>query len=121
MLKPADPPGSLPMPDDERPVGDLVHELVENGKAYARAEVDLAKTMAASKVTAFKLPSILFASALLLLIGGVSALGVGLVAGLANLIGPVLAGILVFLAFAAIAGGLAWYGSTRLREDLTNG
>jgi len=37
MLKPAD-PGPPPA---ERPVGELVHELIEEGKAYARAEIGL--------------------------------------------------------------------------------
>ena len=31
----------------ERPVGELVHQLVEDGKAYARAEIGLAKAIAA--------------------------------------------------------------------------
>ena len=34
MLKPAE-PGP---PPPERPIGELVHELVEEGKAYAQAE-----------------------------------------------------------------------------------
>ena len=47
MLKPAD--DRLPEPGDERPVGEIVNELIEDGKAYARAEVNLYKTMAATK------------------------------------------------------------------------
>src|SRR5205814_38363 len=35
MLKPVD-PGP---PPPERPIGELVHELIENGKAYAQAEL----------------------------------------------------------------------------------
>ena len=41
MLKPAD--DRLPEPGDERPVGEIVNELIEDGKAYARAEVNLYK------------------------------------------------------------------------------
>ena len=37
MLKPADPGPQPP----ERPIGELVHELIEQGKDYARAEVGL--------------------------------------------------------------------------------
>lgn len=118
MLKRTDRPGTLPEPPDERPVGELVHELVENGKAYAKAEMGLAKAMAAAKANALKIPGIMFGGALLFLIAAVAALGVGLVMGLAPMVGPVLGGLIVFLIFAGIAGGMAWYGSTRLREDL---
>ena len=38
MLKPAD-PGP---PPPERPIGELVNELIEEGKAYAQAELGLA-------------------------------------------------------------------------------
>ena len=48
MLKPAD-PGP---PQEERPIGELVHELIENGKSYARAEVGLYKAIATSKAKA---------------------------------------------------------------------
>ena len=45
MLKPVEPDRSRP----ERPIGELVHELIEDGKAYARAEIDLLKAIAAAK------------------------------------------------------------------------
>ena len=45
MLKPAD-PGP---PGPERPIGELVHELIEQGKSYAQAELGLAKAIAAAK------------------------------------------------------------------------
>ena len=45
MLKPVD-SGQQP---PERPIGELDHELIEDGKAYARAEVDLVKAIATAK------------------------------------------------------------------------
>ena len=60
MLKPTDPAGLPPVPNDERPIGELVHELIENGKAYAKAEVNVVKATATSKVSAVKTPAILF-------------------------------------------------------------
>lgn len=118
MLKRTGQSGAMPTAPEERPVGDLVHDLVENGKAYARAEADLAKAMAAAKANALKVPGILFGAALAILLSAVTVLGVGFVMGLAPLIGPVLSGIVVFVVMAAIAGGCAWYGAKRLREDL---
>lgn len=118
MLKRTDSPNVMPTPPDERPVGELVHDLVENGKAYAKAEVDLAKATAMAKANAVKIPGIMFGIALVVVLSAVTVLGVAGVLGLAPLIGPVLGGIAVFLIMAAIAGGCAWYGAKRLREDL---
>lgn len=117
MLKPPIEPE--PMPGDiDRPVGELVHELIEDGKAYARAEVGLVKAMATAKANAVKLPAILFGVAFLLCLAAITALAVGVVMALATLIGPLAGGIVTFLLFAAVAGGLAWYGVTLLRKDL---
>ena len=117
MLKPPNEPEPTPG-DSERPVGELVHELIEDGKAYARAEVGLVKAMAAAKVNAVKLPAILFGIAFLLSLAAITALAVGVAMGLATLIGPLAGGVVAFLLFAAVAAGLAWYGVTRLKRDL---
>ena len=62
MLKtPDQPPGPA-----ERLVGELVQQLVEDGKAYARAEYGLAKAIAEAKAKAFGLVAALFGAALIL-------------------------------------------------------
>ena len=114
MLKPADPP---PVPA-ERPVGELVHELIEDGKAYARAEVGLAKAIAAAKGKALALPAGLLVGATFIVMAALNALAFGLVLALEDWIGPLGAGFAGLLIFAAIAGGLAWYALRRLRRDL---
>jgi sorbitol-specific phosphotransferase system component IIBC len=114
MLKPAD-PGP---PPPERPVGELVHELIEDGKAYARAEIGLLKASAAAKGRALALPAALFAAAFVFALAAVTALAVGVVNALATLIGPLAAGFVGLLIFAAIAGALGWYGYERLRRAL---
>ena len=114
MLKPAD-PGP---PPPERPVGELVHELIEDGKAYARAEIGLLKAIAAAKGRALALPAALFAAAFVFALAAVTALAVGVVNALATLIGPLAAGFVGLLIFAAIAGALGWYGYERLRRTL---
>ena len=113
MLKPADP---LPQPP-ERPVGELVHALIEEGKAYAHAEIGLLKAIAAAKGKALVLPAALFATAFICALAAVTALAVGVVIGLERFIGPLAAGFVGMLIFAAIAGGLGWYGYERLRRD----
>jgi len=114
MLKPADPGPQPP----ERPVGELVHELIEHGKAYARAEVDLLKAIVAAKGKALVLPAALFGAAFFLALAAIVGLALGVVMALASLIGPLAAGFAGMLIFAGIAGGLGWYGYVRLRRDL---
>lgn len=116
MLKPPNEPEAAP--DNDRPVGQLVHELIEDGKAYARAEFEVVKAIAATKANALKVPAILFGVAFLLALAAITALAVGVTMGLATLIGPLAGGIVAFLLFAGVAGGLGWYAAKRLREDL---
>jgi len=115
MLKPADQP---PPPDNERPVGELVHQLVEEGKAYASAEIGLAKAIALAKARALAWPAGLFLAALIVVQSAVTILAVGIFMALLRPIGPILAAIVASLIFWAIAGALAWYGLERLKRDL---
>ena len=110
MLKPTE--GE---PPPERPIGELVHELVEEGKAYAKAELELARAIATAKARALALPSALFGAAFILALAAVTALSI---LALSKFIGPLAAGFAGLLIFAAIASGLGWYGYQRLRRDL---
>jgi len=114
MLKPAD-PGP---PPPERPVGELVHELIENGKAYARAEIGLVKAIAAAKGKALAIPVAMFVAALFIGMAAINALVVGVVLALETFIGPLAAGFVGMLIFAAVAGLLGWAGYAKLRRDL---
>jgi protein-S-isoprenylcysteine O-methyltransferase Ste14 len=114
MLKPAD-PGP---PRSDRPVGELVHELIEQGKDYARAEIGLYKAIAAAKGKALALPAALFGVAFICAFAAITALAVGVVLALTRFIGPLAAGFVGMLIFATIAGLLGWYGYQRLRRDL---
>jgi hypothetical protein len=119
MLKPADPVTSEGREaGDERPFSALVHQLIEDGKSYAKAELDLAKAVASAKAGALVVPAILFGAAFLLLQAGVTALAVATFLALLPLMGPFFAGFLAFLIFAAIAGGLGWFAVKKLRSDL---
>jgi len=113
MLKPVD-----PGPQDERPVGELVHELIEDGKAYARAEIGLLKAIAAAKGKAVAVPAALFIAALFIGMAAVNALVVGVVIALETFIGPLAAGFVGMLIFAAVGGLLGWAGYAKLRRDL---
>ena len=112
MLKPADPtpPGS------DRPIGEIVRDLVDDGKAFARAELNAAKTIASVKANAVKVPALLFAAALFIGMAALNVLAFTVFVGLAMIMNPVLAGFVAFLLVLGAAGLLAWIGVQKLRK-----
>src|SRR3954469_12960813 len=99
MLKPVD-PGPPPA---ERPIGELVHELIEDGKAYARAEVDLVKAIGAAKGKALALPAGMLGALFIFATAAITAVWVGVVIAFAKFVGPLAAGFLGMVIFMAIA------------------
>jgi 4-hydroxybenzoate polyprenyltransferase len=89
----------------EESIGELVSRLVEDGRAYARAELDLVKRIARHRANRAKSGATLLGIGVTLLLCSLTALVLALVLGLATLIGPFGAGMVVFLVLA-IAGGL---------------
>lgn len=112
MLKPAEPSP----PDNERAIGDIVSDLVDDAKAYAQAELDLAKAIAADKARRIKVGAILLVVALVVAFGAVTAISVAIFALLATFLGPLLGGIVAFLLIGAVAGLLAWTGIAKVRD-----
>ncbi len=53
--------------EDEKPIGELFGQLIDEGKAYAKAELGLAKASAEAKAEAAKKPALLGAAAFLFL------------------------------------------------------
>jgi hypothetical protein len=117
MLKPAE-PAMQPEPGSEHPIGELVSQLVDEGKAYAKAEIGLAKAIASAKADSLKVPAILLGVAFLFVQAAVTVLAVAVFLGLLPVVGPVLAGLLAFLVFAGIAAGLGWYAVEMVRREL---
>ncbi len=84
MLKPVDHGSSPP----ERPVGELVSELIDVGKAYARAEVGWPRLIAAAKARAWHCPGVVRDRARRRLGRGLRIGRTGSSLPLATLIGP---------------------------------
>src|SRR5687767_1592586 len=97
MLKPANEP--MQGGDEERPIGEIVSQLVDEGKAYAKAELALARAEAEAKVVAYKVPAALLFGALLFAQAAVTVLAVTVALAMATLVG-LLAGGLVGVLFA---------------------
>lgn len=104
MLKPA----STPHPSGEEPIGDLLHRLVADGKAYARAEIGYVKTLGTEKVAEAKKPAIFGVAALLFAHAAFIAFCALIWVALAQVMNAALAGLLTILILGAVAGALGY-------------
>ena len=91
-------------------IGELFGRLVEDGRAYAEAEVALYRQIAAHRAGRARGGLIALAAGAVLLLCALTALTLGAVLGLAILIGPLLAGLAVAAALALIGYGLIRVG-----------
>jgi hypothetical protein len=105
-------PGPPPA-ESERPIGELFSELIDEGKAYGRAELGVLKAVAAAKGKALILPAALYGVAFILVLAGNTALALGIVLALAKFVGPFAAGLVGLAVFGGLAGASGWY-ATRL-------
>jgi len=118
MLKPADPGPGGPNAEAEKPIGELLTQLVDDGKAYAQAELNVGKALVGAKVEGAKLPALLGLLALLFLQASVVLLGMTVYLTLVSRLGPFGAGLIATALFAAIAAGLGWYAARRAKDLL---
>lgn len=93
---------------DPESIGSLVGRLVADGKAYARAEVDIYKHKALAWVPPVRTAAILAVVALFLAQAAITTLLVFLGFWLALWLGPLGGGIAAALIGLALAGLLAW-------------
>ena len=99
-------------------IGDLVHRLVEDGKAYARAEVAYFKALGTEKANALKLPIILGLVAVLFAHAAFLVLIATIFVGLASLMSDTLAGLLTLVICLAAAGGLGYLAYAKATKGL---
>jgi phage-related minor tail protein len=107
---------TTPRADDpaESSIGDLFHRLIDEGKTFVSAEANLYKQVALYRAGKAKNGVIALVAAGLLAYAGLIAALVGLVMGLANLIGPVAAGVAVLAVTGIIAFLLVRYGASKM-------
>lgn len=85
MLKRADPD---PLSPDGPSIRETVVRLLDDGRAYARAEIDLAKLRARVEVRRYRKAAILGGVAAALALAALVAFAMTLVIGFARLLGP---------------------------------
>lgn len=100
----ADPAVSGEDPREES-IGDLFGRLVDDGKSYAKAEIDVYRQVALHRAGRAKSGLVALLAGAILLLSALTALVMGAVLGLSLLIGPWLAGLAV-AALLVLAGGL---------------
>ena len=91
---------------EEKPIGELFGRLIDEGKAYAKAELGLAKASAEAKADAAKKPALYGAASVLFLFAGVLVLCMTLALALATLVGPLAGGLIASLVTFGVAYGL---------------
>ena len=105
-----------PRPGDpaDASIGDLFHQLVDDGRSFARAEANLYAQIARYRVGKAKNGIIALAATWFLLNAALIAFFVGLVMGLAELIGPVAGGLAVLVITGILGFFLVRYGIGKL-------
>lgn len=107
-----DAPGQDPRDDS---IGDLFGRLIEDGRSYAKSELELLKKIAQHRAGRARNGAIMLGAGVAILLAAVIALVLGLVLGLAVLIGPLLAGLAITLVLAGIGYLLVRQGMVGLR------
>jgi predicted PurR-regulated permease PerM len=106
------------MPQAEDPadasIGDLFHRLVEDGRTFVGAEANVYKEIARYRVGKAKFGLVALVAAIFIVNAGLVAAFVGLVMGLADLVGPVFGGLIVLVLAAIVGGLLARWGAGKL-------
>jgi hypothetical protein len=98
----------------EPTIGELFGRLADEGKAFARAEANLYRTIAMRRASLAKNGAIALVATLFLVNAALIALMVGLAMQLAKWVGPALGGLIVFVVVGALGYFLVRYGIGKL-------
>lgn len=96
------------MDADDRPIGELFGQLIDDGKSYARAEIGLVRARVEVHADRARKPLLFGGIAAILALAAVIALALTLVLALASLLGPFGGGVAATLLIAAAAGLFGW-------------
>jgi hypothetical protein len=102
-------------PSDEQSLAELTKQLSDQASSLARKEVELAKAEMAIKAKRLGIGAGAFGAAGLVGLFAFGALTATAILALATAVEPWLAGLIVAVAYAAIAGVLALVGKTRVK------
>ncbi len=113
-VKPELPPADAPA--GEPSIGELLQQLVDNGRAYADAEIGFYRTLLRAKLRDARSMLWMGAVAIALAFAAAVALVMGLVFMLAPLVGPALATLIVVTSLLAVSGLMGWLAWTHVKR-----
>ena len=102
-----------PDPTD-RPIGELFGQLVDDGRDLVRAELGLYKKVALYRARKAKTGAVALAAGGFIAYAGLIAFLVGIVMGLAPLVGPVLGGLIVLAVTGLVGFLLIRFGAAKM-------
>ncbi|QDP18527.1 phage holin family protein [Sphingomonas xanthus] len=100
--------------EEDVPLSELLERLVDDGRGYAQAELELVKAKMAERAQAYRPPLALGIAALIIATAALIALSVTLVLALAALLGPLLGGLIVTVTLLGIAALLAYLAKRKI-------
>lgn len=101
----------------EPPIGQLLSQLVDDGKRYAQAEIDVVKARAAGRVLSLRPAAILAGMAAALMSAATTVLLMGLILALSPKFGVLGATALVVVVASVVACLLAYLAWQRLKDS----
>ncbi len=93
---------------DQRPLADLFGRVLDDGKAYAKAEFDLARVKAEEAAADYRRAAILAGIGGAFAVASIICLCLTLVLAFAKFLGPLVGGVVATLFVAAISGILIY-------------
>ncbi len=98
------------MVEDDGSIRTLVGRLIDDGKAYAKAEIDLARLRVEGEVVGYRRAAILASIGMVFGMAAIVCLCLTLVLSLADALGPLIGGLLATVLVGAVAGILIFLG-----------
>jgi hypothetical protein len=106
--------------EEKRPVAELFTRLLDDGRAYAKAEFDLARVKTEEAASDYKRAAILAGAGAAFGTAAVICLCLTLVLAFAKYLGPIAGGIVATLLVGAISGGLLFWAAREFNEAKDN-
>jgi hypothetical protein len=100
---------------EEPSIGDLFGRLADDARTYVRAEADLYRAIALHRLGAARNGAIALVASVFLLNAALVTMVICFALVLAPKVGPILAGIIVFVVIAIVSLLLVLYGASRLK------
>lgn len=107
--------------NDEEGVGTLISRLVDDAKAFVRAEIAVYRAQALKLVADYQTAAILCVVALILANAAIVALLVGIIMSIAQALGPIWATVITIGGTFALCGVLVWVALSMIRAAGSKG